>query len=730
MFQKTNHQGAATLLKVCLVVGLTVATAASQVTWQTTHTTNNTKNTGSTTLDAASLRIKVFPAYLDVEEDVEIRTSGTVSASNDANTLEILATFTLPAGSAITGALLWDGSRILQAKLLDRFKADSIYEDLVDRDSVAPPRPIDPLILERTGTNTYRLKVYPVVLGSSRHFRLRYQLPPKIGTEGFEIRIQSAIASLFAPGTNTITTTIENGGGVPKIVFAEGALKREMTLPRTVFLTRTVLTASTAASSTNSTRILPLDTLRQVQVKTSFDSGGFSGNYLNLYASIGEDLLRNLGQRVEVVIYWKWNNVGQWSGQYEYVWVAQGQAADLLNLYNQLGGPGNRVGLLHDNSYNPQRQFPVASKSEAGYRQAVDYLNSVQGNYTSNFINNLQYSGGAASNPVTASKSQFKQNMQLVKTLYSPDQGVTRHLIVVSVGPEYTSPTIDMNTVFDSIFQSKPVSLSQIKYSTFNQAGFDLFAAKQSRPITGTTVELVQADVPGYPSMSLVATVRNAAKAYDFSVPCTGGVSIACGTLEFHGKASTPWKDTLEWEAYHSGGALVGVAKSVPTILSKIRDTGTVVLWAGSNSPFSETKESQLGPTYGFVDQWASLLAMERDSISASAQTAYADTGVPRAGPIPNYPGPSGITPASSVTNIAWRLERTANGVILLRIPGLASGVRIELALYDLSGKRVGSWFVTAESGMLRWNAPSVRSGTYLLRIKGPNISGSKLILL
>jgi hypothetical protein len=719
-----------------VVAGLSAATA--QVSWRTTHTTNNTMNTGATTLVSSSMRVKVFPSYLDVEEDVEIRVSGIVSAANDANTLEIVANFTLPVGSAITGALLWDGTRVLQAKLLDQFKADSIYEDLVDRDSVPPPRPIDPLILSRTGANSYTLKVYPVALNSSRRLRLRYQLPPRLGVEGFEIRMQGAIIPFFTPTTTTFPVTIENGGAVPKIVFVDAGLRRDMTLPRTVFIARSALNATSAAHATNSTRVLPLDTLRQVQVKTSFDSGAFSGHYLNLYASIDDKLLKALGQKVEVVIFWKWNNLETWFGNSgaSYRSAATSQASEILQTYTQLGGPGNQIGLLHDNSYNAQRLFPVASKGDSNYRKAVDYLTSLQGGYVNDFLANLQFSGGVPTTPEVASKSRFRQNMQIIKTLYSPDQGVTRHLIMVSAGVEGVSQVSEMNAVFDSVFQDKPISLSALNNRAFNQIGFDFFNARLARPITGTVSNVTYGTVPGFPSMNVVATVRNAQRAYDFSIACTGGASITCGTLQFQGKATSSWKDTVEWEAYHAGGKLAGSAKTVPTILTRARDTAIVRLWAGSSSPFSEKPEPPLGPTYGFVDQWASLLALERDSLSQAQKVVYADTGVPNSGPVPGYLGPSAgsgtaIAPTHAAANVAaWKLQRVAYGAYEMRIPGLAAQTRVELALYDLTGKRIGSWTLMSGVGTLLWNPGLIKPGTYVIQLRGPNISGRKVVLL
>ncbi|MDQ3003544.1 MAG: hypothetical protein M3Y08_20085, partial [Fibrobacterota bacterium] len=110
-----------------VILGLTVF-GHGQVMWQTTHTKNEGGgyNSGTCALTSASLKVRVHPAFLDVEEDAVIGVVGSVSIGNDPKSLEIVANITLPPGSAITGALLWDGNTILQGKLLDRNAADSL----------------------------------------------------------------------------------------------------------------------------------------------------------------------------------------------------------------------------------------------------------------------------------------------------------------------------------------------------------------------------------------------------------------------------------------------------------------------------------------------------------------------------------------------------------------------------------------------------------------------------
>ncbi len=739
-----------------LTLGITLTATHAQVTWQTTATDIGGYNSGSCTLVNGTLRVTVFPAYLDMEEDVEIGTSGTVTTGNDPNTLEIVATFSLPAGATIIGGLLWDGERLLQGKLLDRGIADSIYEDLVNRNSTPPPRPRDPMIIELTGTNTYRLRVYPVALGHSRHFRLRYQLPPKIGVDGFEIRMQAAIIPLFTPTSNTITMSMLNGGGADSVVYVESGLKRVLTLPRSLFPTRSSLTAS-AAAGTSALRILPIDPLRQVAVKTSFYGGNFAGNFLNLYAGVSEDVLKELGQRIEVVIFWKWHNPATWiqhtaSGEQitSYVSTAQSQASQILSLYGSLGVPGNRVGLLHDNSANEPRAFPVAANTEASYQQAVDYLRSVQGSYAEQFARGLQIlpgNGGAPLDWIPVSKNSFLKNMRLVKTLYSPDQNIVRHLIMVSVGPEYATAEASLNDSINQIFSSMPFSLSTMKNWGFDQAGFDLWGARSNHAYSGTMISTSYADIPGFSATNMILTVRNELNSYDFTIPCTGGLSLICGSLEFHGKSDYLWNDSLQWKAYRSSsGVLVGATTTAPKKIAPDEDTATAILWAGSTSPFSEKKELPLGPTYGFVDKWANLLATDQDTLGNLAYD-YASSGVPRMidqnilNVIPNYDNSSSpgcgtcvaIADAliTAMKNSAmWRIEHGRDGLIFVRIQGLKAGLRTSMELFDLSGKKVGEWNSLSEFETIRWNASGIRSGTYLLRIRIAGIQGVKRIAL
>jgi hypothetical protein len=392
------------------------------------------------------------------------------------------------------------------------------------------------------------------------------------------------------------------------------------------------------------------------------------------------------------------------------------------------------VGLLHDDGRGDSKRFRVASRGEAEYLAAMDYLGHLQGDYVLDFARSMKPLArpkpGDQKQAINASKVRFYQNLKLVKTLYSPATGVVRHLLLVSAGPENVTVDGEANAYFDSLFKDEPLSVGTLPGSPFSQAGFDAWTAHRNHPAQGPQIATAYGSIPGFEALSLNLVVRNSGKAYDFPIKCSGGLELACGSLTFHGKSEHPWQDSLEWEAFDAEGKRIGAAKSLPLQVGAAEDTSIAVLWAGSESPFSENrKEPPLGPVYGFVDRWASLIGVPKDTLKSAG--TYADTGVPRVAParladvLPNYQ--AGDAPNGGSTGILarlggleepnrWVVERTRSG-LLLRIPGLAAGLQAHVELFDLAGKRAGVWTLRSEDGALRMALNAHAPGAYLLKV-------------
>lgn len=559
---KAGWSGLGGMALVCLWAG---AWAQSQVMWQTTHTANEGGgyNSGTCVLQSASLRVRVHPASLDVEEDAEIGVVGSVSTGNDGKSLEIVGTMALPEGAAITGALLWDGNRVLEGKLLDRKTADSLYEEMVDRNSRPPARPRDPLIIDRVGPGLFRFRIYPVALGFSRHLRVRYQLAAITGPEGVQMPFKAGIASLFGGSNLQIPVTFEDGGRMPKALYVQASGTRtEMTLPRTRLMKAAELDLGGNSwdiwgnlTTVSGSAIMPAAPMRSLALRTRFSQGLMAGSYLSLYATVSQDVLKALNIRS---------------------------------------------------------------------------------------------------------------------------------------------------------------------------------------------------------ASSLTVTVRTAKKAYELPVACDGGLAAGCGSLAFHGKSDQDWNDTLEWAAFDAAGKQLARAAVKASVSEQANDTNAAVLWAASPHRFSEKKELPAGPVYGFVDEWASLLSLPKDTITAAMMQFYAENGVPRIvtlslkdvipnyeeGKVPNVPVIPPIDPWTQVpTSIlnaklgsfadakAWKIERLNRGFVI-RIPGLAAGMQAKVELFDLAGKSAGAWAARTEEGALNLSDAGVRPGIYFVKVRLAGRLVSKRIVL
>lgn len=83
--------------------------------------------------------------------------------------LEAGLNFSLPQNAIVNDSWLWVDSTIIQAKIMDRWSATTIYENIVNRRK-------DPSLLTKNG-NVYSLRVYPLIMGKSRRVKINYLMP-------------------------------------------------------------------------------------------------------------------------------------------------------------------------------------------------------------------------------------------------------------------------------------------------------------------------------------------------------------------------------------------------------------------------------------------------------------------------------------------------------------------------------------------------------------------------
>lgn len=268
------------------VIWLACTANAQTTNWQTTHLGNSSfHSSGNCRLEYDKLKITIHPFHIEVEEEAEISAIGTVW-SGDSMTLEIVGQFILPKGSAVRSMLLWNGSKLLKAKLRDRAAADSAYEKVVDRDKqVYIPR--DPALIEYVADNQYRYKIYPVAINKSRKIRITYSIP--LSSTG-EFELLTAFTHRFAEYPKTISIEYyKSKTSFERYLTSYGTERKQIQFGST-YLIATTQIPNSFYYSYNRFIIIPDPVKWNNAYSCKIDSGNVSGYYTAIYSSFPDTL--------------------------------------------------------------------------------------------------------------------------------------------------------------------------------------------------------------------------------------------------------------------------------------------------------------------------------------------------------------------------------------------------------------------------------------------------------
>jgi hypothetical protein len=123
---------------------------------------------GTGSIDSATLTIKPKGAYL--EYGLYLNFSTKPASYNVQDTFEITLQFDLPENAIVHDSWLWVGPYISRAQLLDRTRANLIYEGIVQRRQ-------DPSILYKNSSTQYELRVFPMAGNEQRKVKITYLVP-------------------------------------------------------------------------------------------------------------------------------------------------------------------------------------------------------------------------------------------------------------------------------------------------------------------------------------------------------------------------------------------------------------------------------------------------------------------------------------------------------------------------------------------------------------------------
>jgi Ca-activated chloride channel family protein len=133
--------------------------------------------------------------------------------TNPQDTLEVILNFDLPENAIVHDSWLWIGNDIIKAKLLDKWTASTIYENIVKRRR-------DPSILMKQSATQYELRVFPMAGNQTRKVKITYLMPLKWNKSNVTASLPIDIlnSSYYKPSVFPIFTWTNNEWNLPSIV--------------------------------------------------------------------------------------------------------------------------------------------------------------------------------------------------------------------------------------------------------------------------------------------------------------------------------------------------------------------------------------------------------------------------------------------------------------------------------------------------------------------------------
>ncbi len=125
---------------------------------------------------------------VDVRDQIARTTIEETFVNHTNGVLEGVFHFPLPPGASISGFAMWIGDKMVEADVVEKQRAREIYETILQEKR-------DPGLLEWTGGNVFKARVYPIFGNSEKRVRITYTqvLPLKGGRYRYSYALQSEL---------------------------------------------------------------------------------------------------------------------------------------------------------------------------------------------------------------------------------------------------------------------------------------------------------------------------------------------------------------------------------------------------------------------------------------------------------------------------------------------------------------------------------------------------------
>jgi hypothetical protein len=281
-----------TIRKIFLVVVAAIMTSALQAQSLTINMPNQWY-TANCDIDEAIVSVK--PRGIYIEYGLYLTFSPTYNYYVQ-DTFEIVMNFNLPEGSFVHDSWLWVDNQIVQAEMIERGIATTIYEGIVNRRK-------DPSVLYKNSATNYELRVFPMAGNSSRKVKITYLVPANWTAANVSVPLPIDILKLSQNVPNMQLIVEQNSAwgipqidGKPQITFTTN-LRGEYvsTLPKSEFMSASPVTLSFKSPLVNGVYV------------EEYDEGNNEG-YYQMIMMPKEVLSISSSKKVAVLVDFKSNN--------------------------------------------------------------------------------------------------------------------------------------------------------------------------------------------------------------------------------------------------------------------------------------------------------------------------------------------------------------------------------------------------------------------------------------
>src|SRR5262249_44737640 len=132
------------------------------------------------------LSVGYHKVTVDIRDQIARTTIEESFVNHTATNLEGVFHFPLPQDASISGFGMWIGDQLVEADVVEKQRAREIYETILHEKR-------DPGLLEWTGGNIFKARVWPIFAGSEKRIKITYTqvLPLKGNRFRYSYALQS-----------------------------------------------------------------------------------------------------------------------------------------------------------------------------------------------------------------------------------------------------------------------------------------------------------------------------------------------------------------------------------------------------------------------------------------------------------------------------------------------------------------------------------------------------------